>query len=58
MAGALNVEIWQLFYSGGFEVKPDQSDPLATIFKQIVGLKHAELQKIHDLISVALTLRK
>lgn len=58
LAQALNIEIWQLFYSGGFEVKPDQSDPLAAIFKQIVGLKDGDLQKIHELISVALRMRK
>ena len=58
VAEALKVEIWELFYSGGFEVKPHQADPLAAIFRQIVGLKDGELQKIHDLISVALTMRK
>jgi transcriptional regulator with XRE-family HTH domain len=58
LAQALQIDIWELFNSGGYAAQTDRNDPLATIFKQIVGLKETELQNIHELIAVALKMRK
>lgn len=58
LAGALEVDVWELFHSGGFAARPDRNDPLAAIFKQLVGLKDSDLLNLHELIATALKMRK
>jgi transcriptional regulator with XRE-family HTH domain len=58
LAEALDIDVWELFKVGDYSARPGRDDTLATIFKQLVGIKEAELQKINDLITVALKLGK
>jgi len=55
---ALRVDVRDFFGSGEFAAKADRDDPLAAIFKLLVGLKDKELQTILDLVATALKLRK
>ncbi|MGR4863189.1 helix-turn-helix domain-containing protein [Caulobacter sp. LARHSG274] len=58
LAQALDVDVWELFNSGGYAARGGRSDPLASIFKQLVGLKEIDLQNLQELIAVALKMRR
>ncbi|MBO9707468.1 MAG: helix-turn-helix transcriptional regulator [Caulobacter sp.] len=58
LATALNVDVRELFGTGEYAARSDREDPLAAIFKLLVGLKDRDLQNLHELIVAALKLRK
>jgi transcriptional regulator with XRE-family HTH domain len=58
LSEALHVPIRELFGTGDYAVDSDDQDPLAGIFKQLVGLKQTELDLLETLVSTALKLRK
>ena len=58
LSEALDVPIREFFGTGAYAVDPNEGDPLAAIFTQLVGLKQAELGLLQELVATALKLRK
>ena len=58
LATALKIEIRDFFGVGHYAVRADRTDPLSTIFKQVVGLDDEDLEKLSELITAALKMRK
>lgn len=58
LADALSIDVRELFGTSDYAARPGRDDPLAAIFKLLVGLKDADLVKIHELIVTALKFRK
>jgi transcriptional regulator with XRE-family HTH domain len=58
LADALNVDVRDLFGTGDYAARSGRDDPLAAIFKLLVGLKDRDLQSIFELMIAALKLRK
>lgn len=58
LSEALRVPIRELFGTGDYAINANEQDPLAAIFRQVVGLKTSELTLLEELIATALKLRK
>jgi transcriptional regulator with XRE-family HTH domain len=58
LSEALEVDVRDFFGAGDYSARAGRDDPLAAIFKLLVGLKDKELQTIFELTVAALKLRK
>lgn len=57
LAQALDIDVRDLFGVEGYAAGSGREDPMARIFRQLVGLNDGDLEKLDELIAVALRMR-
>lgn len=58
LADALDVDVRDMFGVGEYSARSGRDDPLAAIFKLLIGLKDRDLQSLNEMIVAALKLRR
>lgn len=58
LAAALDLDIRDFFGVEQYAARAERQDPLNSIFKQLVGLSDADLEKVGDVIAAALRMRR